>query len=137
MVCLCKMMISPGVFFFIFFQNFDSLGCQGGGRVFPTQGGVQKFNPIKPNKNSIFSCSHYCSCFFFVLISYSLDTQVMLILILIDDQYSQKAVFSILIGLNCQNHSSGSLHLVKIPTTKSFDSTPDSLLLFGKPWGGG
>ena len=35
----------------------------------------------------------------------------MLILILIDVQYSQKAVFSFEKGSNCQNHSSsGSLH---------------------------
>ena len=38
----------------------------------------------------------------------------MLILILNDVQYSQKAVFSFEEGSNCQNHSSsGSLHLVK------------------------
>ena len=37
------------------------------------------------NKNVIFSCSH-CSCTIFVLISYSLDKQVMLILILINIQ---------------------------------------------------
>ena len=38
----------------------------------------------------------------------------MLILILIDVQYSQKTVFSFEEGSNCQNHSSlGSLHLVK------------------------
>ena len=38
----------------------------------------------------------------------------MLILILIDVQYSQKAVFSFEKGLNYQNHSSsGFLHLVK------------------------
>ena len=38
----------------------------------------------------------------------------MLILILIDVQYSQEAVFSFEKGLNCQNHSSsGSLCLVK------------------------
>ena len=62
---------------------------------------------------SIFSCRH-CSSSVFVLISYSLDTQVMLILILIDVQYSKKAVFSFEKGLNRQNHSSsGSLHLVK------------------------
>ena len=40
----------------------------------------------------------------------------MLILILIDVQHSQKAVFSFEKGLNRQNHSSsGSLHPVKIP----------------------
>ena len=38
----------------------------------------------------------------------------MLILILIDVQYSQKAVFSFEKFVNCQNHiSSGFLHLVK------------------------
>ena len=50
----------------------------------------------------------------FVLISYSVDTQVMLILILINVQYFQKAFFSFEKGLNCQNHSSsGFLHPVK------------------------
>ena len=40
----------------------------------------------------------------------------MFILILIDVQYSQKAVFSFEKGLNCQNHYSlGSLHLVTPP----------------------
>ena len=44
----------------------------------------------------------------------------MLILILIDVQYSQKAVFSFEKGLNNQNHPSpGSLHLVKrFPSSK-------------------
>ena len=45
-----------------------------------------------------------------MLISYSLDTQVMLILILIHVQYSQKAVFSFEKGLNNQNHSLSSSH---------------------------
>ena len=56
----------------------------------------------------------------FVLISYSCDTQVMLILILIDVQYSQNAVFSFGKGSNCQIHSaSDSHHLVKkIPPSK-------------------
>ena len=68
---------------------------------------------LQPNKNIIFICSH-CSCTIFVLISYSLDTQDMLILILIDVKYSQKAVFSFEKGLNGQNHStSGSHPLVK------------------------
>ena len=44
---------------------------------------------------------------------YSLDTQIMLVLILIDVQYSQKAVLSFEKGSNCQNHYSwGSLHPV-------------------------
>ena len=53
-------------------------------------------------------------CSIFVLISYFFDTQVMLILILIDVQYSQKAVFNFERGSNCQNlSSSGSLYQVK------------------------
>ena len=46
----------------------------------------------------------------------------MLILILIDVQYSQKAVFSFEKGLNHENQSSGSLHLVKNPPSKISDS---------------
>ena len=57
------------------------------------------------NKNVIFSCSH-CSCTIFVLISYSFETYIMLILILIDVQYSQNAVFSFKKFSNHQNHSS-------------------------------
>ena len=52
---------------------------------------------LKKNKNILFSCSH-CPCTIFVLISHSFKTQIMLILILIDVQYSQ--------FLNRQNHSS-------------------------------
>ena len=51
-----------------------------------------------------------------VLISYSFETQIMPILILINVQYSQNAVFNFENFLNCQNHfSSGShqYHLVK------------------------
>ena len=50
----------------------------------------------------------------------------MLILILIDVQYSQEAVFSFEEGLNCQNHfSSGSPHPVKtIPPSQISDSPP-------------
>ena len=55
--------------------------------------------------------------------SYFFDTQVMLILILIDVQYSQNAVFSFEKGSNCQNHSSsGSHHPVKNSPSKIFDS---------------
>ena len=50
---------------------------------------VITLHPIK----TIFNCSH-CSYTIFVLISYSLDTQVRLNLILIDVQYSKKGVFS-------------------------------------------
>ena len=55
------------------------------------------------NKNVIFSCSH-SSCTIFVLISYSFETQIMLILILIDVQYSQNAVFSFENFSNRQNY---------------------------------
>ena len=73
----------------------------------------QQFSKYNPIKHSIFSCSH-CSCSIFLLVSYSLDTQVVLSLILIDVQYSQKAVSSFEKGLHCQNHSSsGSQHPVK------------------------
>ena len=56
------------------------------------------YNPTK----TVFSETSYCSCWLqFVLISYSLDTcQVILILILIDVQYSQKAAFSFQTGSN-------------------------------------
>ena len=81
-----------------------------------------QFNLIK-NKNIFFSCSHYT---IFVLISYSFNTQIMLILILIDVQYSQ--------FLNRQNHSSSdSHHLVKkFPQQCSllFDTKSEKLLKF-------
>ena len=62
----------------------------------------------------------------------------MLILILIDVQYSQKAVFNFEKGWNHQDHySSGSLHLVKksplVSTTGGELLPPYILLLFGKP----
>ena len=59
-----------------------------------------QFNPIK-NKSVIFSCIHYC-CTIFVLISCTF----MLVLILIDVQYSQNAVFSFENFSNRQNHLS-------------------------------
>ena len=50
----------------------------------------------------------------FVLISYSSETQIMLILISIDFQYSQNDGFSFEKFSNCENHSSsGSHRLVK------------------------
>ena len=72
----------------------------------------------------------------------------MLILILIDVQYSQKADFSFEKGSYCQNHSSSSsLCLVKkippppvnflIPPPPHWGwgiYSPQSLPLFGKPW---
>ena len=84
---------------------------------------------LQPDKNSIFSWSH-CSYSIFVLISYSLDTQV----ILIDVQYSQEAVFSSEKGSKCQNHSSsGSLQLVKKFPPVKFPIGPNPLLLFERP----
>ena len=48
----------------------------------------------------------------------------MLILILIDVQYPQKAIFSFEKGVNCQNHSSSGSHhsLKKIPFSKISNS---------------
>ena len=84
-------------------------------------------------KSVIFSCSH-SSYTIFVLISYSFETQIMLILILINVQYSQNSVFSFEKFLNCQNHSSsGSYHLVKkFPQQCSllFDTKSRKLLKF-------
>ena len=69
-----------------------------------------------------------------LLISYSLDTQVMLIFILIHVQYSQKAVSSFVKGLNRQNHSSsGLLHLVKKLPPVKFPIPPNPLTLFRRP----
>ena len=65
-----------------------------------------QFNPIK-NKNVIFSGSH-CSCTIFVLI----PCAFMLVLILIDVQYSQNAVFSFEKFSNGQNHSSSNSHQI-------------------------
>ena len=68
------------------------------------------------------------------LISYSFETQIMLILILIDAQYSQNAVFSFEKFLNRQNHSSsGSHHLVKKSPQQCsllFDTKSVKLLTF-------
>ena len=59
---------------------------------------------LQPNKNFIFSCSNR-SCTVFILTSYSLYTQVMLIIILIDVQFLQNVVFSFEKGANGQNLS--------------------------------
>ena len=56
----------------------------------------------------IFSCNHFCTIS--VLISCSFDPQVMIILILIDVQYSQNAAFSFEKCSNRQNHSSSDPH---------------------------
>ena len=84
----------------------------------------EKISPLNNNKNFIFSCSH-CSSTIFALISYSLYTQDMLILILIDVQYSQKAIFSFEKGLNCENYSyPGSHHPVKNLPQQNFKFPP-------------
>ena len=90
---------------------------------------------IQPNKkqNIIFSCSH-CTCTIFALISYSFETEIMLILILIDIQYSQNAVFSFKKFSNHQNHSSlGSHYLIKKSPQQCsvlFDTKSGKLLIF-------
>ena len=70
----------------------------------------------------------------FVLISYSLGTQVMLILILIDVQCSQTTAFSFEKGSNRQNHSSSGSHhpLKKSPQQSSllFDTKSGKLFKF-------
>ena len=85
------------------------------------------------NKTVIFSCSH-CCCTIFVLISYYFETQIMLILILIDVQYSQNTVFSFEKFSNRQNHSSSSSHhlVKKSPQQCSllFDTKSGKLLKF-------
>ena len=55
-------------------------------------------------KNVSFSCSH-CSCTIFMLPSYSLHTQAVPVLILINVQYLQIAVFSFEKDLNGQKYS--------------------------------
>ena len=57
----------------------------------------------------------------------------MLILVLIDVQYSQKAVFSFEKGLNGQNHCSGFHHPVKNHPQAKFPIPPQRKFLFGKP----
>ena len=70
--------------------------------------------PNKKIKTSFLAVASHCCCTIFVLISYSFETQIMLILILIDVQYSQNAVFSFEKFSNRQNHSSSdSHHLIK------------------------
>ena len=64
-------------------------------------------------KTSVFSCRH-CSCSIIFLISCSFETQIMLILILVDIQYSENAGLNFKKFSNRQNHSSsGSHHLMK------------------------
>ena len=88
-------------------------------------------------------CYFDACCTILVLISYSFDTQATLILILIDIQYTQNAVFSFEKSSNYQNDSClGSHHAVEKspPPSKMSDSNPTPhphphpLLLFEKPW---
>ena len=102
----------------------------------PTKQQFSSYNPIK----TAFLAVVIAPAPFLFKIPYSLDTQFMLILILIDVQYSQKAVFNFEKGWNHQDHySSGSLHLVKkSPPPPNFHhwgefTTPHILPLFGKP----
>ena len=93
-----------------------------------------KFNSTQQqNKNVIISCSH-CSCSIFILISYSFETHIMLILVLSDVQYSQNTVFSFEKFSNHQNcSSSGSQHLVKKSPEQClllFDTKSRKLLKF-------
>ena len=92
------------------------------------------------HKNWISSCSH-CSYTIFILISYSLYAQIMLILVLIDLQYLQNVVFSFAKCLNSWNHFSSDFHHpIKKFTLWNFPFLPERefllryfpLTLFGK-----
>ena len=72
----------------------------------PTPPSLKKiYNPIKTSFLAVVT-----PCTIFVLISYSFDTQVMLILFLIDVQYSQNAVSSFEKGSKHENHSRSSVY---------------------------
>ena len=60
----------------------------------------QQFSSYNPIKTAFLAVVIALAPSIFVLISFSLDTQVMLIFILIDVQYSQEAVFSFEKGSN-------------------------------------
>ena len=79
----------------------------------------------------------YHFCFNFILFEYT--GHVMLILILIDVQYSQKTVFRFEKGSDYQNHSWGSHHSVKKSSLSKISDPPTGIyphpsLLFGKLW---
>ena len=117
-------MYNKHIYIYIYIYIYKTgLSLLGGGGEFPSTSQTFVHYPLpstpkvnstqQKNKNVIFTCSH-SSCTIFVLISYSFETQIMLILILINVQYSQNAVFSFENFLNHQNHSSsGSYHRVK------------------------
>ena len=91
----------------------------------PTKQQFSSYNPIK----TAFLAVVIAPAPFLFKIPYSLDTQFMLILILIDVQYSQKAVFNFEKGWNHQDHySSGSLHLVKKSPPPPISTTGGDLL---------
>ena len=77
----------------------------------PTKSHFASPSPLPPFNSSYdtiktsFLVISHCYCTIFVLISYSFDTQVMLILILIDAQYPQNGVFSFQKGSNRKNYS--------------------------------
>ena len=98
----------------------------------PLNKSFQDITQQKPDKNIIFSCSH-CSCTIFVLISYSFDTQVVLILILIDVQYLRNVVFSFEKGLIQQNHCSSVSHHPLTHPPSNISYPPHPLLVSGKP----
>ena len=91
-----------------------------------------QFNPIKKMKTSFLAVVIAPVATIFVLSSYSFETEIMLILILIDVQYLQNAVFSF--EKFCQNHSSSdSHHLVKKSPQQCsllFDTKSGKLLKF-------
>ena len=131
-----------------FFMLFFFLGGGGDNRVFSTGGRSRcpyptgqkfthfsskghlpspqlskNFHVITQQKLHFFSCS-LCSCTIFILPSYFLYTQVMLILILINVQYLQNVVFSFGKGLSGKNHSLSDSHH---PVEKS---PPDKFTIF-------
>ena len=94
----------------------------------------KNFHVITQQKLHFFSCSLY-SCTIFILPSYFLYTQVMLILILINVQYLQNVVFSFGNGLSGKNHSlSDSHHPVEKSPPRQIYHLPPPFILFGKPW---
>ena len=89
---------------------------EGGGGDFIGLLGTSNFHLfLRIDLSLIFSCSH-CSCTIFVLFLYSLYTQVILILILINVQFLQNVVSSFEKGSRGQNHSLSDSHH---PTEKS------------------
>ena len=78
-------------------------------------------------------CFKHWFCATFILTSYCLFIQVVLILILIDVQYFQKIVLSFVKVSNVRNNSSPNSHYpVKNSLDKIFNF-PHPLMLFGKP----